>query len=154
MSLGPFQYRVAAKSSVLYDGTLYAPGAEFPCAVESICERLAAEGAIVLEFVPEPARAPVTVTLAPEAPSAPSGEAKNFAIGLDPDGSPLPAPTEQPVPRDHSQFPQGKWNLDPTALAGKPLDELNVMILERDDTAAIFETVEEAVAHLSSDFHG
>ena len=45
-----------------------------------------------------------------------------------------------------------KWSLNPADLEGKDLDELNVMVLERDETVDPFETVEEAVAWLSQDF--
>jgi hypothetical protein len=44
------------------------------------------------------------------------------------------------------------WNLDPAELSGKDIDDLNVMILERDDSIDPFETTEEAVAFLSKDF--
>ncbi len=44
------------------------------------------------------------------------------------------------------------WILDPADLQDKNLDELNVMILERDDELDQFETVEEALAWLTQDF--
>lgn len=46
------------------------------------------------------------------------------------------------------------WDLDPTNLGDKKLDDLNAMILERDDSIDPFDTVEEAIAHLSRDYRG
>jgi len=48
--------------------------------------------------------------------------------------------------------PQTKWNFDPALLAGKEIDQLNVMIQERDPSVHPFDTVEEAIAFLSSEF--
>jgi hypothetical protein len=45
-----------------------------------------------------------------------------------------------------------RWDLDPDGLRGMTLDQLNVMILERDDSVEPLETVEEAVEWLSQDF--
>ena len=45
-----------------------------------------------------------------------------------------------------------RWDLDPDGLRGMTLDQLNVMILERDDSVEPQETVEEAVEWLSQDF--
>lgn len=59
---------------------------------------------------------------------------------------------KDPVPE--VKTPLSIWNLDPEQLKGKSLDELNVMILERDDTIDPFDTLEEAVAQLSQDFNG
>lgn len=44
-----------------------------------------------------------------------------------------------------------KWTLDPELLKGKTIDELNVMVAERDATLSGFATAEEAVAWLSQD---
>ena len=44
-----------------------------------------------------------------------------------------------------------KWTLDPEKLTGKSLDELNVMVSERDADVPAFSTAEEAVAWLSQD---
>lgn len=44
-----------------------------------------------------------------------------------------------------------KWVLDPALLEGKTIDELNVMIVERDPKVEPFATAEEAVAWLSQD---
>lgn len=48
--------------------------------------------------------------------------------------------------------PPTPWTLDPTSLNGKTLEQLNVMIQERDDKVEPFQTVEEASAWLSQDF--
>lgn len=45
-----------------------------------------------------------------------------------------------------------KWTIDPTSLEGRDLEQLNVMILERDPNQSPFATVEEAKAHLSQDY--
>jgi hypothetical protein len=42
--------------------------------------------------------------------------------------------------------------MDPDGIRGLALDQLNIMILERDDEVAPFETVEEAAAWLSQDY--
>lgn len=44
------------------------------------------------------------------------------------------------------------WDLDPDGLKGKSLEELNVMVAERDPEIPALDTVEEAVAWLSQDF--
>lgn len=45
-----------------------------------------------------------------------------------------------------------RWTLDPETLKGKDLEQLNVMVKERDENERPFETVPEAVAFLSRDF--
>lgn len=47
---------------------------------------------------------------------------------------------------------QGIWNLDPAALQGRDIANLNVLVKERDPSVAEFTTVEEAIAWLSQDF--
>ncbi|MCP4897877.1 MAG: hypothetical protein GY906_12970 [bacterium] len=47
---------------------------------------------------------------------------------------------------------EGKWNINPAALASKSLDALNLMVIGRDETIDPFETVEEAAAFLSQDW--
>jgi hypothetical protein len=49
---------------------------------------------------------------------------------------------------------EGKWTFDPALLEGKSLDELQIMILDRDEAAPEFATVNEAIIHLSQDFDG
>lgn len=58
---------------------------------------------------------------------------------LSPEGKPIPV-----------HF--GKWDLDPEKLQGLDLDQLNVMVLERDPSIEEFQTVEEAIEWLSQDF--
>ena len=48
----------------------------------------------------------------------------------------------------------GRWNINPRTLVGKNLDQLNIMIAERDTKAPRFETLEEAAAFLTKDFRG
>ncbi len=72
-----------------------------------------------------------------------------YLESFEPNARPAPAPA-----------PQGRtglvspsvWVLDPADLQDKSLDELNVMILERDDELEQFETVEEARAWLTQDY--
>lgn len=45
-----------------------------------------------------------------------------------------------------------RWALDPDGLRGKPLEELNVMIKERDDSLPLMETEAEAIAFLSKNY--
>ncbi len=44
------------------------------------------------------------------------------------------------------------WVTDPAGIRGMGVDELNIMILERDDSVEPFETAEEAIAWLSQDY--
>lgn len=44
------------------------------------------------------------------------------------------------------------WNLDPALLKSKTIDQLNVMVQERDNAVEPFSTTPEAVAFLSQDF--
>lgn len=48
--------------------------------------------------------------------------------------------------------PVSKWAINPLALEQRPLEELNVMVRERDPSIPPFKTREEAIAKLSSDF--
>lgn len=45
-----------------------------------------------------------------------------------------------------------KWGLDPDGLTGHTLEHLNLLVGERDPAMPPFETVEEAIAQLSSEF--
>jgi hypothetical protein len=48
----------------------------------------------------------------------------------------------------------GLWNVDPSKVVGKSLEELNTMVLERDPSIAPLSTAGEALAQLSADFRG
>lgn len=48
--------------------------------------------------------------------------------------------------------PVSKFAIDPDGLSGMDLDDLNVMISERDENAQPCDTVEEAIGILSQDF--
>lgn len=84
-----------------------------------------------------------------------------FVVELD---TPDPLPEEQrkfvePIASDQDLAVQGtklqavgKWALDPKALKGKTLDQLNVMVKERDAQLKPFEKTEDAIERLSSDF--
>lgn len=50
--------------------------------------------------------------------------------------------------------PTTPWTFDPIGLKGKSLDELNVMVAERQKDGPKFESVVEAVAFLTQDFQG
>jgi hypothetical protein len=65
-----------------------------------------------------------------------------------------PAPPEgtTPSPGQPVQQVGSIWNLDPERLQGKTLEELNVMVKERDTGVPLFETIPEAVVFLSKDF--
>jgi hypothetical protein len=73
--------------------------------------------------------------------------AKGFLETYDPDAAPPPPP----VGRTGRVTPS-IWTMDPDGIRGLALDQLNIMILERDDEVAPFETVEEAAAWLSQDY--
>lgn len=47
---------------------------------------------------------------------------------------------------------RSKWDLDPEGLTGMDLDQLNVLVAERDSKVEPFETAEEARDWLSQDF--
>lgn len=62
---------------------------------------------------------------------------------------------EQPIPGpevDGAGSEVSPWTFDPYMLAGKPVDELNILIKERDESVEAFETPEEAIAFLSQNF--
>lgn len=48
--------------------------------------------------------------------------------------------------------PRSPWMLDPATLEGKTIEQLNVMVAERDPSIQAFPTAPEAVAFLSQDF--
>ena len=48
----------------------------------------------------------------------------------------------------------GRWDVDPINLTSMNLQQLNIMVLERDPTMTPFETIEEAAAQLFKDFKG
>ncbi len=69
--------------------------------------------------------------------------------------APPVAPVEQPVPGpkiDGAGSQVGPWIFNPADLVDKPLEELNVLIAERDPNVDAFTTVEEAIAYLSQNF--
>lgn len=66
--------------------------------------------------------------------------------------SPVAANGDQPAPGNVIEQQQTPWNVDPATLEGKNLDELNVMVLEKDDSMEPFEDEAEAKAQLSKDF--
>lgn len=68
--------------------------------------------------------------------------------------NPAPAPIRKGVPTRPGSGIPSLWILDPANLEGKDLDDLNVMILERDDSIEPFETIEEAIGQLCMDFEG
>jgi hypothetical protein len=70
-----------------------------------------------------------------------------------PVSKPVPNP-EPPAPSSERFDPVKKWNVNPVSLTGMGLQELNIMVLERDPTVPPFETIEEAAAQLSKDFKG
>jgi len=55
------------------------------------------------------------------------------------------------LPEKKVQQVKTLWNFDPKRIAKKGVDELNVMILERDDKVVPFETKEEALAFMTQD---
>lgn len=67
--------------------------------------------------------------------------------GLDPTPSVGSSGDLAPAPKIAS-----RWVLDPDALKGMTLDQLNVMVVERDESIEPFDTVEEAIEWLSQDF--
>lgn len=59
---------------------------------------------------------------------------------------------QTPRTGEPSKQTQSLWIMDPANLESKDLDELNVMIAERDPEIEPFQTVEEAKAQLTKDF--
>lgn len=101
---------------------------------------------------------PVTLTDVPTGMSAAGGipDASDGGAAV-----PIAASTiadevaRQPIPGpvvDSAGSPKGPWIFDPATLSGKPLDELNVIIKERDEAVEPFATVEEAIAFLSQNY--
>ena len=90
------------------------------------------------------------VDVAEAAPTLPPGVA---------DLSPGKKPTElakqiKGTPEPAAATATPTWNLDPAQLEGKSLDELNVMISERDPKIPELNDRDEAVAWLTQDFEG
>lgn len=65
-------------------------------------------------------------------------------------GSDAVVPSTPVVPLPNTSA--GKWDMNPAQLQGKTIEQLNLLVLERDSTQKPFETAEEAIAHLSQDF--
>jgi hypothetical protein len=61
---------------------------------------------------------------------------------------------EEAPPAPPKDKPVGLWNVDPKKIKTKKLDELNVMIAERDPSRVPAKTVAEAIQQLSVDFEG
>lgn len=70
-----------------------------------------------------------------------------FLETYDPDAPPPPPPEGRPVRTIPSI-----WTVDPAGIRGLGVDQLNIMILERDPSIEPFETAEEAAAWLSQDY--
>ena len=95
---------------------------------------------------------PVTLDDVPTGVSAAGGIPDASDEGAGVSASPVAV---QPVPGpevDGAGSPKSPWIFDPAELAGKPLDELNIIIKERDAAVEPFATVEEAIAFLSQNF--
>lgn len=62
-------------------------------------------------------------------------------------------PVLTPQKPDKKDFkPTSKWLFNPEDLEGNTLQELNLLIKERDASVDPYETTEEAIAHLSQDY--
>ncbi len=72
-------------------------------------------------------------------------------VALQEDG---PPPPDHPVALAAALLKprESTFDVDPALLAGLPLDQLNVMIAERDPEIGACDTIEEAVSILSKDF--
>ena len=73
--------------------------------------------------------------------------AKGFLEAFDPTTPPPPPPKGRT-----GRMNPSIWVVDPSGIRGLDVDQLNVMILERDAKVQPFETVEEASAWLSQDY--
>ena len=73
--------------------------------------------------------------------------AKGFLEIYDPSAPPPPPPAGRT-----GRVSPSIWTMDPDGIRGMSLDQLNVLILERDDSVELFEDVDEAAAWLSKDF--
>jgi hypothetical protein len=67
-------------------------------------------------------------------------------------GPTITSGTTPPAGAEPVQQEGSIWNLDPAGLQSKTLEQLNVMVGERDAQAQPFETTAEAIAWLSRDF--
>jgi hypothetical protein len=50
--------------------------------------------------------------------------------------------------------PISKWNINPADLIGKTLMQLNIMILEKDESLEPFDSMDDAIEYLSKDYEG
>lgn len=75
--------------------------------------------------------------------------ASSGAGGITTTSTPVVPPSSGPG----SGTPLSIWNLDPATLQTQSLDDLNMMILERDEKVEPFASIDEARAWLSQDFN-
>lgn len=121
------QVRIRAGVTVNHNGTIHEAGTILDVEGEDLA-RLSEAGVVILPALLDPSRPSV----------------------LEMDGPPSDHPVALAAallkPREST------FDVDPALLAGVPLDQLNVMIAERDPEIGACDTVEEAVSILSKDF--
>lgn len=145
-----------------HTGTLYKGGTILP---EGVFTREQLEGHLksgYIEPLPHgegPRAEAMSDSTGPDAVTKPtrSGEEKVIQTLEGPRGPGVRTSSRQKEPapgeRGGGQAPS-VWTVDPANLEGKSLEELNVMVLDRDNSMEPFSTVEEAVAQLTADFQG
>lgn len=85
-------------------------------------------------------------------PRSPEGQKTDSPEVKVPEEAPPVETVEPQNGKDASGAPAGKWNLDPKAIKTKTLEELNIIVLERDPAVAPFADIGEARAWLTQDF--
>ncbi len=144
-------YRVTTKGSIAGPNGLLRSGTEFK---ENEIPKIGLLDAIksgyaVLVGAPEPVEAPdAAPALKPDNPVV------EMTAPLKSAGAPVEVKVIDVPVKSNDAIANGGWNFDPAALAGKSLDQLNAMIVERDAAQMGMATVEEATAFLSQDFKG
>lgn len=116
---------------------IYKPGEEFP------------EGVLSSEQIKRHIKAGYLVDGSQPAPAIPA-DLQPRLPGIDESGRPAGRAPKAAKPAKSKSI----WSMDPDGLRGLDVDQLNVMIAERDDSVEPFETSEEALAFLSADYEG
>lgn len=150
-------YKVARGASVLYKGLLLTPGQEIPGNLSALPE-LIRSGHVVkteardgsAEGEPKDVHEPPTIR--PDTVVSEDGVPPPFTLKASTGPIEITAMAKPEAPAAPKAVSPGKWSLDPATLAGKPLEALNVMVLDKDPSIAPFETIGEAIAQLSLDF--
>ena len=153
------KFVVSPKCSVLFRGKIYTKGMEIPGLPPHSRKEHLESGFMVEEGSREQAAAvyappPGTTAPIPIGEQGTDGDAKPIEIEQPKSAFTKEEPEKVSTPvEDKIEGKKGSvWILDPDGLRSKSLEELNVMVIERQPELEPFETYQEAVAWLSQDY--